>query len=534
MASVSAALACFLAGASLSAQTPGLGAITFPSSGAPAAQAPFIRGVLLLHSFEYQDAAQAFREAQRIDPGFALAYWGEALTYTHPLWDEQDRNAARAALQRLGPTPAARRAKAPTPREKEYLDAVETLYGDGSKAERDSAYSLAMERVIARFPADREAKVFYALSLLGLNQGARDTTTYLRAAAILEKILRSNPDHPGAAHLLIHCYDDPIHARLGLPAARAYSKIAADAAHAQHMTTHIFVALGMWDEVVSQNEIASGRDRTAWTPNHYTHWLGYGLLEQGRYREALRHLELMRRNTDWATGRGLALLAQMRADYVVNTERWDSPCLQWRLDLASARSRAVAADAFVAGFSALKRGDRARANRALADLATLNRSRPAPETGYVDPVPGILDKELRAASRQADGSLEDAVALTREATALEDAMPLEFGPPGVVKPSHELLGEVLLAAGRPREAQVEFERALRLAPKRALSLLGLGRAAAAAGDRKTAAYAYGQLREIWHRADRDLPELTEAERFLGTPGSDPGLAPGVSPRPRPN
>src|SRR5439155_1946028 len=94
----------------------------------------------------------------------------------------------------------------------------------------------------------------------------------------------------------------------------------------------------------SQNEIASGRDRTAWTPNHYTHWLGYGLLEQGRYREALRHLELMRRNTDWATGRGLALLAQMRADYVVNTERWDSPCLQWRLDLASARSRAVAAE----------------------------------------------------------------------------------------------------------------------------------------------------------------------------------------------
>ena len=423
MASVSAALACFLAGASLSAQTPGLGTITFPSSGAPAAQAPFIRGVLLLHSFEYLDAARAFREAQRIDPGFALAYWGEVLTYTHPLWDEQDRNAARAALQRLGPTPAARRAKAPTPREKEYLDAVETLYGDGSKAERDSAYSLAMERVIARFPADREAKVFYALSLLGLNQGVRDTTTYMRAAAIVEQVFRENPNHPGAAHLLIHCYDDPVHAPLGLPAARAYSKIAPDAAHAQHMTTHIFVALGMWDEVVSQNEIASGRDRTAWTPNHYTHWLGYGLLEQGRYREALRHLELMRRNTDWATGRGLALLAQMRADYVVNTERWDSPCLQWRLDLASARSRAVAADAFVAGFSALKRGDRARANRALADLATLNRSRPAPETGYVDPVPGILDKELRAASRQADGSLEEAVALMREATSLEDAMP---------------------------------------------------------------------------------------------------------------
>src|SRR5216117_1056637 len=228
MASVWAALACFVAGASLWAQTPRLGTIDFLTSGAPAARAPFIRGVLLLHSFEYQDAAQAFREAQRIDPGFALAYWGEALTYTHPLWDEQDPSAARAALQRLGPTPAARRAKAPTPRERAYLDAVEALYGEGSKAERDSAYSLAMESLVARFPRDPEAKVFYALSLLGLNQGVRDTTTYLRAAAILEKVLRNNPDHPGAAHLLIHCYDDPIHARRGLPAARAYSKIAAD------------------------------------------------------------------------------------------------------------------------------------------------------------------------------------------------------------------------------------------------------------------------------------------------------------------
>src|SRR5438552_8658468 len=155
-----AAVACLAMSVLLSAQRPRLGTIDFPTSGAPAAQAQFTRGVLLLHSFEYQDAARAFREAQRIDPGFALAYWGEALTYTHPVWNEQDGNAARAALQRLGPTPAARRAKAPTARERAYLDAVETLYGDGSKAERDSAYSLAMERVMTRFPADREAKVF--------------------------------------------------------------------------------------------------------------------------------------------------------------------------------------------------------------------------------------------------------------------------------------------------------------------------------------------------------------------------------------
>src|SRR5205809_3720840 len=164
-------LLCLAAAALLSAQTPRLGTIDFPTSGAPTAQTQFIRGVLLLHSFEYQDAARAFREAQRLDSALALAYWGEALSYTHPLWNEQDLNAARAALQRLGPTAAARRAQAPTLREQAYLDAVEILYGEGSKAERDTAYSTAMGRLVERFPADREARVFYALPLLGLNQG---------------------------------------------------------------------------------------------------------------------------------------------------------------------------------------------------------------------------------------------------------------------------------------------------------------------------------------------------------------------------
>lgn len=508
------ALACCAVGAVLSAQTPRLGAIDFPTSGASAAQAPFIRGVLLLHSFEYQDAAQAFREAQRIDSGFALAYWGEALTYTHPLWEEQDRNAARAALQRLGPTAAARREQARTPRERAYLAAVEVLYGEGSKAARDTAYARAMERVAARFPADREAQVFYAASLLGLSQGVRDLPTYLRAAAILERVFRDNPSHPGAAHLLIHCYDDPFHAARGLAAARAYAKIAPDAAHAQHMTTHIFLALGMWDEVVSQNEVASGRDPSAWTPHHYTQWLGYGYLQQGRYGDAWRHLEAMRRNMNEAH-RGRAVVAQMCAEYVVNAEQWDSPCLEWGVDVSDARARDQAAGAFVAGWSALRRGNRVAADRNLADLAAINRSRAALQPGdRADAVPVILEKELRALRRQAAGAPQDAVALMREATALADAMPLEYGPPAELKPTHELFGELLLQIGRPREAQREFSRALRFAPQRALSLLGLARAAAAAGDRTTAARAYGALREIWHRADPNLPGLVEAARFL--------------------
>ncbi len=237
---------------------PRLGTAEFPTAAPPAAQAEFMKGLLYLHSFEYAAAERAFRSAQALSPGFAMAYWGEAMTYNHGVWDEQDASAGRGALERLGPSPDARRAKATSARERGYLAAVEALYGPGSKPGRDTLYAAAMERVERENPADLEAKAFYALALLGLNQGVRDTATYLRAAPFADTVFRANPTHPGGAHYLIHAYDDPIHASLGLAAARAYSRIAPDAAHAQHMTTHIFMALGMWDDVVAQNEIAVG------------------------------------------------------------------------------------------------------------------------------------------------------------------------------------------------------------------------------------------------------------------------------------
>lgn len=504
-----AAVAGLLLVPGLSAQTARLGSIEFPNSGAAAAQPAFMRGLLLLHSFEYSAAAVAFQDAERIDPGFALAYWGEALTYTHPVWNQQDMAAGRAALQRLGPTAAARRARAPTPRERAYLEAVETLYGSGSKAARDTAYSRAMGRLVAQFPADRDAKVFYAASLLGLNQGVRDTATYARAARILEQVFRAAPDHPGAAHLLIHCYDDPQHARLGLAAARAYAGIAPDAPHAHHMTTHIFLALGMWDDVVAQNEIAAGPDRASWTPTHYTYWLGYGYLQQGRYAEAWRHLELVHRNMALGRGNVPALLTEMCGDYVMTTERWDSPCLGWDIDLSGMRTRDKALGAFLVGAAAVNRGDRATAERQLQSIVGLVPPLPKGEGDRgrgqtTDPVPYILEQELRGVLQQAGGDVTGAIASLREAGALEDAMPFEFGPPATVKPSHELLGEVLLAAGRPREAEVEFTRALRLAPKRTRSLIGLARAARAAGDQATATHARAALRSIWHAADPDV------------------------------
>ncbi|HEX9565048.1 MAG TPA: hypothetical protein VF981_13785 [Gemmatimonadaceae bacterium] len=512
------ALPVLFAGALLPAQQ--LGTITFPTSAGAAAQEHFIRGVLLLHSFEYSDAATAFRAAQQLEPGFAMAYWGEAMTYTHAVWNEQDLPGARAVLTRLAASLADRRAMAPTPREQMYLDAVEALYGDGSKARRDTLYSGAMERLAQAYPDDDEAQAFHALALLGLSQGVRDVPTYMRAGAIAQELLRRRPDHPGAAHYTIHAFDDPIHAPLGLRAARLYSQIAPAAPHAQHMTSHIFLALGMWDDVVSQNVIASGHDHGRWQAGHYTSWLGYGYLQQGRMHQAGEHLELLRRNLGRAVRRGeKPSLLGLRAHYVVNSERWTDSIAQWQIDPAGAGPVAQTMDAFASGYAALRAGQRTRAEQFLTELVRRGRLG-AVEDAYSSnlPVATILERQLRALMLLEDGKRSDGVAMLREAAALEDAIPLEFGPPDVVKPTHELLGEVLLAFGESAAAQREFSRALELAPGRARSLLGLGRSALAAGDLLAARRALGELKRIWRSADADLPEHAELERLLARAG----------------
>lgn len=478
-----------------------LGTIDFPTSGSAAAVPHFNRGVLFLHSFEYDSAANHFRIAQKVDPAFAMAYWGEAMTHTHAVWDEQNAAEARAVLGRLAPNAGARKTKTPTAREKQYLEAVEILYGEGSKPRRDTLYSQAMKRLADAYPADMEAKAFYALSLIGLNQGVRDVVTYERAGKIVEPIFAANPDHPGAAHYIIHAYDDPGHAAQGLNAARAYSKIAPGAAHAQHMTTHIFLALGMWDDVVSQNEVASGHDHDAWTPGHYTSWLNYAYLQQGRSKDALHMLERMAPAPGKALGsRRLSEFMWMRARYLVESEEWDSPPATWNVDLATLGREQSSRWAFVTGLRSVRKQDITTASTSLAVLSRANAS--AGASAGVASI--ILEKELAALVRMKEGKTDEAIALMRDATRLEDTMPEEFGPPAVIKPSHELFGEMLLELGKAKDARAEFKRALELAPKRARSLLGLARAAKAMGDSAGASKAYGELQAVWHRADPEL------------------------------
>lgn len=467
--------------------TAALGSIHFPTSGPPAAQARFIRGVLLLHSFQYREARAEFQAARRLTPAFAMAYWGEALTYNEPLWFAQDPNSARAVLKQ--------RPKAPTERESAYLKAAEILYGHGRKEDRDFAYAASMRRLHESYPEDDEAAAFYALALLGTSHGGRNFRTYMQAAAIAEDILARNGEHPGALHYAIHCYDDPVHAPLGLRAARVYARIAPEASHALHMPSHIFFAMGMWDEAARANEKAfevsqrsALRDRQPMEPGgyHAIWWLQYVYLQQGRRTDARAIRQKMEQLAAKAAQPLIRFhLVHMRAMYSVETgEPYDAEG-----DIGGLDAAAVASHFLAAGMSALNRDRRDEADRCLQRIRSL-RMRAEPGSGprhdahsYVgdQAAVAVAENELAAMLLMADGKSKEAIDLMKIAAAIEDKTPYEFGPPVPPKPVHELLGEMLLSLNQPQLAGVQFELALLRMPKRALSLRGLARAAAATG-----------------------------------------------------
>src|SRR6202158_4435830 len=372
------------------------GEVAFLNSGPSAAQVDFLHGLAQLHNFEYEDAAEHFRKAEQIAPDFALAFWGEAMTKNHAMWHEEDVSAAREILNRLAPTAEARLAKAPTEREKLYLRSVEVLSGEGTKDERDGRYESVLAELHRKFPDNVDAASFYALAILGTAEHGRDFTTYMRAAAVLEEVFPQHPRHPGVVHYLIHGYDDPVHAPLGLRAARIYSKIAPDASHAQHMTSHIFLALGMWDDVVKANETAMGvvnreRQKTGKPPamcGHINEWLDYGYLQQGRVADARRLLEGCRQNAEkaavalsdpnnpaHAAMSGMTMMgmtpammlagsyAGMRAHFLVNTQLWNDEVVRWTVPAGDFPLPQASFD-YTNALAALRRGDVAGAREA--------------------------------------------------------------------------------------------------------------------------------------------------------------------------
>lgn len=499
-----------------------LGAIEFPTSGSPEAQAHFLRGVAAMHSFWYEEALDAFRTATRLQPDFLMGYWGEAMAHNHPVWQEQNLEAARAVLSRLP-----REAPA-TARERAYLDAVRLLYGEGDKEARDRAYAGAMGDLHRTYPGDLEAACFYALALLGIAEyEPRGSRTHIQAGAVALEVFRQNPDHPCAAHYTIHAFDDPDHAILALPAARRYAEIAPDAHHALHMPAHVFLQLGKWPEAASANE-AGWQGSVDWVRRedlplglrdyHSLLWLEYVYLQQGRYRGARAVLEQKRADMTAAGSDTRATATgyerkvgrnydEMVAHYVLETQQWEAAA-----DLLPGPGRDRQAPStplahFTRGYAAAMLGD----PEAARHLTSLRTRRSDEDDGGT--IGTILEVTLTAVIAATHGDLEQAIERMEEAVSLEEGMSWPSGPPWTIKPPHELMGELLLAAKRPEEAGAYFKRALVRHPNRARALLGAARAAARGGSRPDALRYYSKLLGIWDRADSGLPELEEARRY---------------------
>jgi tetratricopeptide (TPR) repeat protein len=487
---------------------PEYGHVEFANSGAPTAQADFLDGLALLHDFEYASAAAAFRRAESADPDFAMAYWGEAMTFNHPVWMQQDLKSARAALSSLAPSSAMRRSKAQTDREKAYLAAIEILYGEGTKEDRDGRYEDAMAKLHARYPDDVDAAAFYGLSILGSAHGGRDVATYMRSAAVLEEAWISHREHPGLLHYLIHSYDDPAHAPLGLRAARLYAKIAPDAGHAQHMTSHIFLALGMWRATVDANvaaiaavnraRVASGKEPVGC--GHYSSWLGYAYLQLGNVESArsvlaacraameaalpLEHPAHSMDPDDSVTGS----FANMRLRYLLETEDWRGEVAGWTMP-TNAGPGAQFDFAFARALGEITQGHIAAARDSIVELKTLSHPVVDLEMKRSDPDPinrvrpEILLDEAEGLVAEQENHLATAEKLLRRAVSLEATLPIAFGPPTIDQPTHELLGAFLLRHGQRAEARGEFEKALAAAPGRRLAEEGLQAASASTKGR---------------------------------------------------
>jgi tetratricopeptide (TPR) repeat protein len=462
-----------------------LGKIEFPTSAPPEAQKHFIEGVLLLHSFEYSRARRAFQEASKVAPDFALAYWGEAMTYDHPIWPEYDRPGALAVLARLGPTPEVRRAKAPTEREKMYLDAVEKLFADGDQKQVAAEYSAAMERLTKRFPEDLEAQAFYSLSILGLTRTTRNTENYMRAAAVAEAVYKKNPLHPGALHYLIHSYDDPAHASLGLRAARAYGTVARSASHAQHMPSHIFFALGLWDDSIAANTASMKTARAEGNGGyHPLHWLLYSYLQVGRIDEATKLLGVIEEDSKTITSAyNRNHLAMCQAMMLVETRGSGPASLMTLVDTSGARSFSTSSNLDLAtGLEYVRRNDLVKARGALETLRTRiasTNATPDSTNRYATVLQsdidqaGVMQQILQSAVQFADGERDVALKNVVAAAEAEDRLVFEYGPPAIVKPAWEQAGEMFLAAGKKSEAADAFRKALKRYPNRKLSNEGL-------------------------------------------------------------
>lgn len=514
---------------------PELGKVTFETSCAAEAHELFRHGLGWLHSFEYEEAERTFAKAAVSDPECAIAHWGAAASYYHPLWappSEVELERGKAALTR------AQAAGKKSPRERDYISALEAFYRDSGNLDhktRALAYSAALQRLHKLYPGDHEAAVFYALSLVaaGTLDNDPEFSREKDAAAILNRVLAQVPDHPGVAHYLIHSFDYPPLASLALPAARRYAGIAPASPHAQHMPSHIFVRLGLWDEAIRSNLAseaaaralakAQGLPGSSSERLHAMDYLAYAYLQTGQDEQAQRVLS--------------ELNAIQRADPPIFSVAYAATAIPARLVLERRKWKEAAAlelpdnvrnlaplDQFKWGqahihfaraIGAARTSDFEQARVELARLTALEEAIRVPAGTYDWRTQVSIGRQIAQAwFAHSEGRRDDAVRIMTAAAELDDATEKHPVTPGAILPAREQLGELLTELGQPATALVEYEASLKRAPRRLAGLHGAARAAKLAGDEKKAAAYFTQLIDLTVAGDGLLPEIKDARDFM--------------------
>lgn len=480
-----------------------LGNVKFPTSCSPEVQAGFERGMALLHSFAYVEAAKAFEEVAAKDPGCAMAQWGIAMSYFHTIWGPptpEEYAAGRAAAEK------ATKLRALTEREGDYIAAIGAYYRgvDVPHPARVGAYEQAMANVVDRHPDDPEAAILHALSILGVAYNSPPEKTYARqkrAAEILNRLLALQPEHPGIAHYMIHSFDYPELAELALPAALAYSKIAPSAPHALHMPSHIFTRLGMWRESIESN-LASAETARAWIAKthpgataydalHAMDHLEYAYLQIGEETKAGEIAARTAKVTSFdvpSFSAGYALAA-VPARFTLERRAWKDAAALTVQPASFPWDKYPYAEAithFARAVGAARSGDLATARQATARLgsiqATLQGQKGFDWASQVE----IQRRSAAAWLARAEKKNDAAVELMRSAAALEDSTDKHPVTPGSVLPAREQLADLLAELGRPKEALVEYESSLRTAPARLNTYRGAAEAAERAGQKDKA------------------------------------------------
>jgi hypothetical protein len=500
-----------------------LGTVHFPVSCTASVQRPFERGVALLHSFWYEEAQKEFEDIAGRDPKCAMASWGIAMSLWHQLWNQPDAATIKMANEALSKAQAL---KIPTNRERDYLAAIGAFYRDSGKLDhhaRAEAYSKAMQQMYVTYPDDREAAAFYALSLLA-SEPERDTTFINRkkAAEVLENLFASEPDHPGIAHYLIHSYDKPQLAQLGLPAARRYAQIAPAAPHALHMPSHIFARLGLWQDDISSNlaSIDATRKTAAMHMGgeghqfHAMDFLVYAYLQSGREADAHKVIEEVKAMPPMKDMYGMGFdprtyaMSKFPALYDLELRRWSDAAALKPVAEASQGNQSITYLARAIG--AAHTGNLKQAHADVAEIESIHKKLMKDRKTEVAEDVEQSKEMAQAWIAHAENNDDEAIRLLRSVAEKEEATGEE--PVGV--PAREMLADMLLDSKRPELALIEYETDLRFSPNRFDGLYGAAQAAEASGRTEKAGEYYVQLVKTCEGSRSDRQELTRAKQLL--------------------